>query len=196
MIGLLLSDGYLNSTSNKDERTENTNFYFSYTQSLTRFEYFWSVFNHLAHYCSSLPNKTTQIRAGKRNYGLKLNTRALPCFTKLHQLFYDNGTKEISKDIFYFLDSVALSQWISGDGKYVKTGGITLCTDSYSEQSIQHLIIALTIRHNLKCSIHIHDKQKKHYRIYIKKESIPALAFGREIVKPHLHPSMYYKIHS
>lgn len=46
----------------------------------------------------------------------------------------------------------------------------------------------LIIRYDLKCSLH---KSNENYRIYISRSSVGKVI---EIVKPHIIPSMYYKL--
>jgi hypothetical protein len=65
---------------------------------------------------------------------------------------------------------------------------IFLCTDSYSIQDVVRLMNVLIIRYDLKCTLH---KSGKGYRIYISRKSVAKVV---EIVKPHLTPSMYYKL--
>jgi len=77
-----------------------------------------------------------------------------------------------------------------GDGRAFKSGGISLCTDSYSIEDIVRLMNVLIIRYGLKCSIHMH--REGHYRIYVSKNSLDTL---RDIIKPYIIPSMYYKIY-
>lgn len=184
IIGLLLSDDHLAISSSKNKNRSNLNALLYFKQSLNKFDYLWFVFNILSHYCNSFPYLTI----GKRNktitYGLQIYTRALPCLTKLHTLFYDNKIKIIPEDIYNLLDPIALAHWIQGDGKLDKSG-LTLCTDSYSIQDVVRLINVLIIRYDLKCSIHIPNKGQ--YRIYISKKSIPNLI---NLVLPYIVPSM------
>lgn len=128
------------------------------------------------------------IRKNTITYSVELHTRALPCFTNLHTLFYNNK-KIIPEDIYNLLDPIALAHWIQGDGKFDRSG-LILCTDSYSIQDVLRLINVLIIRYDLKCSIH--NPKKGHYRIYISKKSIPKL---RKLVLPYIVPSMLYKLH-
>jgi hypothetical protein len=90
VVGLLLSDGWLSFAS-----STNKNASLGFRQSLSHSDYVWYVFNILSHYCNSCPRLTTGNRAGRRFYGLQFLTRALPCFTELHSLFYTNGVKII-----------------------------------------------------------------------------------------------------
>ena len=89
------------------------------------------------------------------------------------------------------------------DGQRVKSGGITLCTDSYSTSEISILRDALKLNFNLETSIHNScpcegkSKGKKgkddiyYERIYIKKEGFEEI---KPSLIPHMHDSMLYKL--
>jgi uncharacterized Zn-finger protein len=72
----------------------------------------------------------------------------------------------------------------------MKNRGLTLCTDSFTNQEVARLINVLIIRYGLECSMHGYNNGKP--RIYIKSNSMAQL---RAIVKPHMHPFFHYKIH-
>lgn len=118
-----------------------------------------------------------------------MQTRALPCFTELHSLFYKNKVKVIPSNIYYLGTPVALAHLIMGDGQ-VASNGLRLCTDSYSISDIVRLMNVLMIKYGLICTLHMMDGRP---RIYISAKSINLLA---SIVKPHMIKSMYYKIGS
>ena len=183
ILGLLLSDGWLIFSSAK-----NLNARLGFKQSLAQATYVLFVFNLLSHYCSNVPYLITNVRAGKKLYGLEVFTRALPCFTELHSLFYPNGTKIIPDNIYDLLTSVALAHLIMGDGSE-RPHGLIICTDSYSVQDIVRLMNVLIIRYRLKCTLRYHTPTQP--RIYISERAMPLL---RNIVRPHIHSSMAYKL--
>jgi len=74
------------------------------------------VFNTLKHYSPSLPVVNIGKLKGSIFYALTLRTRALPCFTELHNLFYVKSNihegkeiKIVPVDIFNLLTPVALA---------------------------------------------------------------------------------------
>jgi len=69
--------------------------------------------------------------------------------------------------------------------------GLLLCTDKFSIQEVVLLINVLIIRYNLKCTININKNKPGQYRIYISTKSMNNLV---SIVKPHMMPSMLYKL--
>jgi hypothetical protein len=123
VIGLLLSDGWLiiPSTTHKNARL-------GLAQSLEHFEYLWSVFSILSHYCSNYPIGRSRTRNGKVLYIIDLNTRSLPCFSDLYSLFYINpfGYSLRLRLCRYFVvraDVVRLPTSIYGRTRYTVTGG-------------------------------------------------------------------------
>jgi hypothetical protein len=185
IVGLLLSDGWLTIASKTSKNAR-----LGFKQSLNHASYVLYVFNILSHYCSSSPSRTTGIRAGKPFFGLQFFSRSLPCFTELHSLFYSSGVKIIPDNIYELLTPVALAHLIMGDGGF-KSKGIYLCTDSYSIQDVVKLINVLILRYDLKCTLHVSGSGRRGHRVYISRSSVGKVV---ETVKPHLIPSMYYKV--
>jgi len=184
IVGLILSDGWLRFPSKTSKST-----LIGLTQSLAHFDYIWSVFFFLSHYCDNIPKLRIGMRAGKPFYGLELVTRSLPCFIEIYNLFYVNGVKVVPNNIYELLTPLAFAQWIQGDGGF-KSKGIYLCTDSYTIQDVVRLMNVLIIRYDLKCTLH-KASNGKGYRIYISRNSVGKVV---NIVLPYLVPSMYYKI--
>ena len=122
-MGIILS-GFLIFT-NKGSK----NAIIGFSQSLIHSDYFWSVFNRISPFCSSLPTFIKGIRNGTKTYGLKLQNRSLPCFTELHSIWYTNGKKIVPENIFDLLTPVALSGWVCGD-RSARKYGLLLCTES------------------------------------------------------------------
>ena len=81
IVGLILSDAGLRFAYKRS-----TNALLGFKQSLANSDYVWFVFSILAHYCNIIPRLTSGIRAGKRFYGLQIETRSLPCFTELYSI--------------------------------------------------------------------------------------------------------------
>jgi hypothetical protein len=127
-------------------------------------------------------------RAGVKFYGVEFFTRALPCLSKLHLLFYKDSVKIIPQNIFELLTPVALAHLIMGDG-VARPYGLQLCTDSYYLIDTVRLMNVLIIRYGLSCTLH--KKREGQFRIYISSKSMPRL---KEIVGPYMHESMSYKL--
>lgn len=179
LIGVMLGDGHL--------RRWNTSARFVFKQSIINFHFFWDVFIHLIHYVASMPSGGKQMLNGKAYYNTTLNTRSYPVFLFLYDLFYLNGVKIVSPEIFHFFTPVSLAYWIMSDGVSSRYG-LTLCTDSFTIQKIVLLINILIIKYDLNCTIH---KSNKNYRIYIKADSMAKL---HKIVDPFILPLSAYKL--
>lgn len=182
IVGLLLSDGWLIIASSTSISPR-----LGFSQSLNRFKYVWFVFNLLSHYCENYPIIRERKRVDRVLWCVDMVTRSLPCFAKLYYLFYVNKVKVVPYNIYDLLTPVALAHFIMGDGGF-KSKGIFLCTDSYTIQDVVRIINVLIIRYDLKCTLH---KSNENYRIYISRNSVHKVV---KIIKPHLIPSMYYKI--
>ena len=77
-----------------------------------------------------------------------------------------------------------------GDGKLVESGGLRLCTNSYSLKEVILLMSVLIYRYDLNCTIHKADTNQ--FMIFIPKNSMEKV---RNLVKPYMVSSMFYKIH-
>ncbi|RUP48315.1 hypothetical protein BC936DRAFT_144719 [Jimgerdemannia flammicorona] len=84
VIGLLLSDGYLQFLNSRTA----VNVALGISQSLAHFKYLWFVFTILAPYCISYPKFRSRTQASGTFYALDLRTRSYPalrqfiiCFT-------------------------------------------------------------------------------------------------------------------
>ena len=81
-IGIILSDANIQKLSKGGEAR------LQFKQKYGQFEYFFSVFFQLSHYCSRVPYTTKAILHKKLHYGLGFTTRSLSCITELYHLFY------------------------------------------------------------------------------------------------------------
>lgn len=134
---------------------------------------------------------------GKAYNSISFGTMQLPCFNLLHNIFYiQNGVNNLGKpkyikkvplNIYNLLSPAGLAYWIMGDGSR-HNDGIHLSVYAYSEKECNLLISVLTIKFNLKCSLHRHVKGP---RIYIDKASTIIV---RDLVKPYMVSSMLYKL--
>lgn len=96
-VGILLSD------ANIQRLNKGGGARLQFKQSYIHFEYFYSVFFQLSHYCSNLPQVTNTMVSKKLHYGISFTTRSLNCITELYELFYPEGKKIIPKNIYELL---------------------------------------------------------------------------------------------
>jgi hypothetical protein len=188
LIGLMLSDSHFNFPTSK-----HLNCCLRFSQSLSKFEYFWFVYLIFQNIIIRIPYKETRITETTTYYTLSFYTRCLPCLTAFYSLFYQNRQKIISIELFDYLDAIALAHWICGDGQYKKSG-LALCTDSFTLSDVVLLINILIIKFNLECTIQWDNRANgaKYPRIYIRANSMAKL---QALVSPYMVPSMLYKIH-
>ena len=78
---------------------------------------------------------------------------------------------------------------MTDDGGWAKPG-VRIATNSFSFAENELLVNILKRKFNLDCTIQT-LKVSGNYSIYIKSSSVPTL---REIVLPHIHLSMKYKL--
>lgn len=87
-------------------------------QSQDKSNYLFHRFNIFGHYCNKMPSlkiKNWVVKGvPKTHFGLRLATRALPCFTEKYHLFYKNNIKCVPTDIYNLLHPIALAHWIMG----------------------------------------------------------------------------------
>ena len=182
-IGILLSDGWLQ--INKSGNTR-----FALKQSLDHFEYFYSVFIQLSHYCSAPPKLTKTKLNSKTFYGISFTTRTYASFTELYNMFYQNGVKIVPKNLSTHANNVRVGQynlltyevlahWIMGthankvrvgrgDGSN-KSNGMYLNTQCFKIEEVVFIINVFILKYDLRCSIHM---QRGKPTIYISVKSI------------------------
>jgi len=106
----------------------------------------------------------------------------------LYKLFYNhNKQKRVPKNIADLLTPLSLAVWICDDGGFHRPG-VRLHTNSFSQEEVMLLSLALETKFNIKSTIH---KNKHNFLLYIKLESMPLL---KKLVLPHIIPSMRYKL--
>lgn len=83
----MLSDGFIGKSNNRSLNSR-----FRLTQSLDHINFIYFTLKELAMYCSSLPYLHIRTnRLGKMLVSVTLQTRSLPIFNELHEMFYKNG---------------------------------------------------------------------------------------------------------
>jgi len=74
------------------------------------------------------------------------------------------------------------------DGSKGTSRGLYICTDGFTLIDVQHLTNHLIKTYDIRCSIH---KAQGNYRIYILVKSVQTII---DLVLPHMHKSMLYKL--
>lgn len=167
-----------------------------YRQSSKHKEYlFWLYsFFYNRGYCSNLEPRMSNITVrhkGVESIHLRyeFNTFTFRSFNWVHEMFYHKGKKVIKADLENYMTPLCLAIWISDDGCWAKPG-VRIATNCFSLTEVELLVRILGNKFNLDCTIQTLNPSNN-YSIYIKGSSIPRL---REILLPHIHPSMKYKL--
>ena len=127
---------------------------------------------------------------------LNFLTRRNKKFTMFRNLFYVNNKKNSSKKISYNfivnkLNSLSLAIWAMDDGYNRHDRGFEFCSENFSKPDQNLLINILSDKFNIIS--HLGRVRKSKYRIKINKNDKNTLF---NIIRPHVIPSMEYKLES
>ncbi len=160
IVGILLSDAWMNKHGHWNPRV-------GLKQSVKNFSYLWQVYSELAYLCSGPLFESKARLRGKIFYSWSFQTRQLPCFMEIFNLFYverkGNIIKTIKPELFFYLDYMALAHWILQksnirdnfsllDSKKINYF-LYINVEGYTIRDIVLLINILLIRYGLSCSI-------------------------------------------
>lgn len=191
LVGLLLGDGWMTKNAG-----QGANARFGYAQSGTKEKqpYFYYVFDLFSCLCTAAytPLLKTFTRAGYDTVltSLSFCTMRLPALNTIYLHFYVAGVKIVPLLIGDLLTPVGLAFWIMDDGSRQGTG-LHLNVYGFDNESVDRLLDVLQGKFNLECTLHGHSAHGGKFRIYVRADSMPRL---RELVLPHMHPSMLYKL--
>ncbi len=193
LVGILLTDGYINITYKKSKRKYNNlytelNGRFYLKQSINHSEYLLYVFNKLSHYCIKYPKLRKIYLKGKEFYIIEFMTRALPCITLLRYKFYNGRIKIIPEDIYNYLSYEGLAHMIMCNGSLLKGSGIILNLQAFTTKELILLMNVFKIKFNIDCTLY---KSRNKYNIYIKTESVKLIY---PYIKPYIISNMKYKL--
>jgi hypothetical protein len=196
LIGSLLGDGSMERDGNGSR--------FAFYQAKVNGEYLlWlhKIISQLGYCKEDLPiiqsRKIDLTKVNKKNYDnftlfyfYRFRTYTYSSFNWIYNEFYPNKRKIIPNIIDSYLSPLSLAIWIMDDGCLFKNKGLKFCTNSFTLKEIQYLAYLLKNKYNLETSIHKTGLINQ-YNLYIPKSSLYNLI---KIVKPYIHPTMYYKI--
>lgn len=176
IVGSLLGDSYA------ERRYNGTRICFQ--QESKTVEYLhkvWEVFSDSG-YCS-LKKPVAQKRVGiskdKYRFVYRFKTWTFQSFNFYHNLFYVNKLKIIPKNIEFYLTPLAIAIWIMDDGTK-SSGGLRLCTNSFSYEDNLLLCKALKNRYNITATTILIDSNQ--YNVRIHSASMATIA---RLVKPY-----------
>lgn len=187
LIGTLLGDSYAEKHGN------GTRFFFQQEHSNNAYLLWFHNFISKLGYCNpDTPKILTRLgKGGKIRQLNRFKTFTFTSFNWIQEAFYVNNIKTVPNFVENFLSPLALAVWIMDDGSIVSSG-LKIATNSFNQTEVQMLCDILKRKYNLKSTI-ISAGVLNQYNIYISKDSIKTLT---NIVGPHMHPSMYYKLNT
>lgn len=189
LVGCLLGDANLQTNNGQLWRAQ-------FLHKAIHLPYIEHKYLILKEFCNQKPTYSSfyEERTNKAYGRYSFNTLTTDNFRFLGNLFYqnENGTwkKHVPRNIKKLLTPAALAYWYMDEGALKWQGhsnAVRLCTDSFSPSEVNVLKEALQENFNLKCSL---QTKNNICRISILEESYLTL---RDLVLPHLLPSMYYK---
>lgn len=202
MTGNLLGDGGIGYSSKEVKPNHNPRF--GITLDTYSLPYLQHLFDRVYGIYSKSgirpwPNVNLSQHKDKAIAQYHFNTRSLPLFKELHNLWYrfnlstNKYTKIIPTNIKEHFTVISLAYWLMDDGYYQNDDNtIYFCTESFTKQeceTLQLLLLDLGIHSGLK----LRNKSKDTYRIRISSKSVPLLI---SLVKPYIHPIFMYKLGS
>jgi LAGLIDADG DNA endonuclease family len=190
LIGIMLSDGGLY----KSSLTANVRFEMSFGEKYK--ELALHIGELFKEYMSNSV-KALEIKGINKVYtNYRLKTRTLPIFNSYHDMFYklnletNKYTKIVPENIIDFMDPIVLAYLIQGDGNFDKgRNRIRIYTNSYTKSEVENLALAINIKLNIYTAVLL--DRKNQWILTIGAKNLDLL---RNIVKPHFHPSMLYRL--
>lgn len=190
LIGIMLSDGGLYRSS----PTANTRFEMSLGEKYKEFAFHMG---ELFQDYMSNPVKSLEVKGLNKVYlNYRLKTRSVSLFNSYYEMFYklnletNKYTKIVPENIIDLMDSIVLAYLIQGDGNFDKgRNRVRIYTNSYSKVEVQQLATSIKTKLNIYTAVLLDRKDQ-----YILTIGANNLELLRNIVKPHFHPSMLYRI--
>jgi len=125
---------------------------------------------------------------------IRFKTVSLPLFKFYHELFYKPNSKGkyikiIPQNIKQYMDPVVLAHLVMRDENLKPEDNIIrIYTNSFIKEKVEILALAITKKLNILTNV-VHDRRDQ-YIITISKNQLLKV---KELLKPNMHPSMYYK---
>lgn len=124
---------------------------------------------------------------------VEISSISHPILTSYYNRFYSNGVKILPSDLEKDIDTLALATLYMDDGSYdISTNSIYISLCNFTRQENEFFIEILKHKFNIDSSLMNKGKVgKKYVHIYIKASSRNRF---KDLIRPHLIPSMLYKI--
>lgn len=191
VIGMLLSDAGCYRTKGP---TSNSRLEWSFGQHRADLAQF--IYDLLKDYVQT-PVSTLFTRPNAESEPIlshRLKTLALPVFNFYRELFYKLNpvtgkyVKIVPLNIEELLTPIALAFIIMGDGNY-KDGAVRIYTNGFTHEDNLRLVAAM--QHVFGIKVRVKHDRKNQYILVINSSELRQL---QQIVLPHMHSSMLYRI--
>ena len=191
LIGIVLADGSLE----RAKPTHNTRLRIDHTYPEQK-EYVFSLQTLFASLIAIEPSinvRKADPRTGKVYKSISTKTLRFPCLNEYHDLFYKDKIKFVPLNIQDLLTPRGLAHLIMGDGFLHQNGVVIICTESFTKEGLELLIVALESKFGIKASLNKRTSSSgtEAFRIRISKESMAKLI---TLVRPYFIPEMLYKL--
>jgi hypothetical protein len=191
LIGIVLADGCLE----RAKPTHNTRVRVDHAYPEQK-EYVLSLqtlFAPLIVIEPSINIRKADSRTGKVYKSISTKTLRFPCLNEYHNLFYKEKIKFVPLNIQNLLTPRGLAHLIMGDGFLHQDGVVIICTESFTKEGLELLIIALESKFDIKASLNKRTSSTgtEGFRIRIRKESMAKLT---TLLRPYFIPEMLYKL--
>ena len=181
IIGNILGDGCLCDNWSK------TNSRLIISHSIDQKEYIEWKYEILKPWILTAP------RYYNKNRSLTIRTISHPELTALRKIFYVGNKKIIPQNIEDLIrNPLTMAVWFMDDGNALKSKekvrAYHLNTQSFTFDENQFLSEIFLKVYGIHTNVH---KNNGYFRLYVSSKSIIAFA---DIIRPHLHPSLLYKL--
>ena len=187
LIGSILGDSHLE----KREKGIGTRIIFEQCNRNIEYIMWFHKFFYTRGYCTpNKPKLTSRIKKGNKVfYQYRVSSYTFTSFNWLHDMFYKKSIKIIPINIGEYITPLSLAIWFMDDGSKTHNT-VRLATNCFKLSELEFLCKLLKDKFNLDLSVHKSGKNKR-YILYVKKSSLTRFI---DLVKPHMLPSMYYKL--
>jgi hypothetical protein len=195
LIGLLLSDGHLERSSPTSAVRLSVSFGAKHSLYLLHLYDLFEPYTNTGPVSVCVNNKKTQTK----HEVLKFNTVSLPQLLFYYKLFYNltdsvgsqgKLIKIVPVNIEELMTPVVLAHLLMGDGNLKLPDQILrIYTNSFTREEVELLALAITKKLSIITKV-VHDRNNQ-YIITISRNQLPLVI---ELIKIHMHSSMYYKL--
>jgi hypothetical protein len=176
VVGSLLGDGYIRIVPGRKDA------FLEINHSSSQREYVDWKYDVLSSISRSAPKER---KGNGRRIAYRFTTRQMPEMTYLMYLWYQKGKKVVPTNLV--LNPTTLATWFMDDGSMCRESDVYLNTQQFDLFS-QGVLVEKLRQVGLHTTL---NKDKQYQRIRFLKSSIPLL---KEIISPHIIPSMKYKL--